>query len=198
MWHAQMTYLIQRDVIDALAAVNEQAAKAHLSQSAEDAKDAEGAKNQPWVGVLPVKDILSIQVGGGSLENLYIGSAGEADGGRNRFAGRGGGLAGPPLAADAAFTGRSGNELYDVIRFSVRLVVDSRDVLLILNEISKINFYVPLNVNYSAVRSSPTWTGKIYGSEPTVELKVDFDGYFFRDAYLKFMPPEVKALVGAE
>ena len=194
MWHAQMTYLIQRDVVEALAAVNEQAIQAQSAQGQETDSD----QNAPWVGVLPVKDLLSIRVGGGGIENLYIGSAGEVGGVRRRSASRGGGPGGPPLQVDAAFTGKGSNELYDVIRFTVRLVVDSRDALLVLNEISKTNFYVPLNVNYSAAWSDPTLTKKIYGSDPTVEMTVDFDGYFFREAYLKLMPPDVKALVGAE
>ena len=131
------------------------------------------------------------------MESLYIGMA-DVIQGRRRGGGRGGGAGGPPLEVGAAFTNRGSTALYDVIRFTVRLVVDSRDVLLILNEIAKTNFYVPFNVNYTAVRSDPTLIGKIYGSEPTVELTIDFDGYFFRNAYLESMPSEVRILVGAE
>lgn len=201
MWHAQMTYLVQRDVVEALVRVNEAAAKA-LTPAENDEQDDEqdgqqdGQKELPWVGVLPVKDLLSIQVGGGGLGTLYVGSSGEIQGSR-RSSGRGGHVGGPPLDVEAAFTGRGSTALYDVIRFTVRLVVDSRDILLVLNEISKSNFFVPFNVNYVSARSDPGLKGKIYGSEPAVELRVDFDGYFFRNAYLEYMPPKVKAMVGA-
>jgi hypothetical protein len=191
MWHAQMTYLIQRDVVAALAAVNEAAAQAMTQAESDEEKES------PWVGVLPVKDLLSIQVGGGAMETLYVGGTGEAQGGR-RGGGRAAHVGGPPLAVEAAFTQRGSTAVYDVIRFTVRLVVDSRDILLVLNEMSKANFFVPFNVNYVSARSEPGLKGKIYGSDPTVELRVDFDGYFFRNAYLEFMPPDVKAMVGAE
>ena len=104
----------------------------------------------------------------------------------------------PPAKALNVFTKRTSNPEYDVIHFAVHLVVDVRDIPTIISGISKVNFYVPLSVSYSAVRHDMLFQGKVYGSEPVVNLSVNFDGYFFREIYAKFMPPGIKDRLGIQ
>lgn len=188
MWHAQMTYIIQEDVIRAIKQINQEAAE-----------QIKAKKKPVWVGNLPVKDVRKIMIGGGARpDDLYVVSDA-----RER---RRGSLAqeqrdqkerGPDSAEDV-FTKRASCDEYDVIHFSVELVVDARDIPSVISGICKINFYVPLNVFYKIADPSLEMVGqsyKIYGSEPTVLLIADFEGYFFRGIYTKFMPSGVKEIL---
>ena len=51
VWGAQVGYWIQKDVVDAIVALNEEAAAA-----------AKARDEDPWVGIMPVKDIVSVRV----------------------------------------------------------------------------------------------------------------------------------------
>jgi len=53
VWWAQVAYWIQKDVVEAIATVNEAAAEAARTRGEE-----------TWVGNMPVKDVISIRVSG--------------------------------------------------------------------------------------------------------------------------------------
>ena len=121
---------------------------------------------------MPVKHVASLELR--LPEQIYeIGMGGESAGGLPDF-------------GSVSFTGRSSNADFDVVPFKVVLVIDQRDLALVINEIARANFYTALNVNYSVV-PSPTSDdaaiGYLYGHEPIVLADLDFEGYFFREAY---------------
>ena len=178
MWKAQVSLWIQQDVVASLARVNNKAA-AKL--------DAQGTK--AWVGVLPVKDLISIRV-----SDYLTGAPGMT--GRDL---RGEGPSFPPGGAEVVFTKNKSTELFDVVQFTLKMVVDSRDLLLIIDEICKDRFHTLLDVACVYERSALenlAMEGKIYGSEPTVKVVLDFETIFFGDPYRCRMPEANLAAIG--
>jgi len=197
MWSAQVMLWIEQDVAQALRRVNEAAAKVL-------------PEDQRWVAYLPVKHIVRLDI------SDYLTEGGAGEGGRRvslailhnfeglsaygarsiAYGGSGYGLFGTP---DAAFTGRQGSELYDVVHFKLDVVVDPRQMLVILNELCKQNFFTPLLVQYEAV-DVPTAreAGYEYGSEPAVKATIVCEVLMFREIYGSLMPQEVKDLLSGK
>jgi len=177
-WDAQRTLWVQQDVIAALARVNEDAA-ARLEQ--EDI--------HPWVGVLPVKELISIRVSGYVFEDSEGGAPAGASGDAPAV---------PPGSMAESFTGLFSEELYEVLQFSVKLVVDARAIPAILREICKDRFYAPLRVVYRVEMPNLGMSGKIYGKDPVVRLVVDFEASYFGDVYRRWMPDVILEEIGQE
>ncbi len=174
MWEAQLELWVQRTVVQAIADVNE-AAAARLP-----------AGEDPWVGNLPIKDLLSLQTTRYYIkEGVPVATEG-AD--RDR--------AYPPTAATGTFTQRQSNELFELMRFSVQLVVDARALPEVIGGLSRGRFHVPLNVQYETVPPNLDFVGKIYGDDPVVQLTIDFDTVFFSELYLPLMPDSYLELLG--
>jgi len=174
-WYAQMSLWIQQDVVQALAGLNNRIADG-LKSRGED----------PWVGNLPVKHLQRFIVGG------YLPPQGGADdsaahGRRRRSSGS--------AAGDMAFTQRSGTKDVDVIRFSLELLVEARMLPSVIDEICKAGFYTPLLVEYEAKPPTTSLWGYIYGSDPAIEVDLQFEGCFLRDKYDKWMPESVKVAI---
>jgi len=180
MWRAQVSLWIQQDVVDSLARVNDQAAK-RLT-----AEDPDAA---PWVGVLPVKDLISIRV------SDYIPN--EATAKERRLSGDSPSF--PPGKSDIAFTKHQSNEMYEVVQFALKMVVDARAVPTIIDEICKDRFHALLNLEYTYDRSlleNLSMEDKIYGAQPTIVVLMEFETIFFGELYRCSMPPAVLAKLG--
>lgn len=181
-WDAQVKLWITQDVVDALARVNAQAA------------DALVAKGQaPWVGVLPVKDIISIRV----CRDVIQGALAE---GATPDLGmpQGVGAADPVCATDVSFANRYSEDgsMFDVVQFTLKLVVDQRDLLQVIREISKDRFHTLLRCSYVAVPPDPSMRGKIYGAEPVVKVVLDFETHMLADKYRRLMPDDILEAYG--
>ncbi len=180
MWRAQVSLWVQQDVVDAIARLNNLTAE-RLKSEDPDAR--------VWVGVLPVKDLISIMVSDYLPTEPRTGAVpveGEEP-------------ARPPASAEAVFTKNSSTELYDVVQFTLKMVVDSRDIPLIIDEICRDRFHTLLNVQYVYEREALenlAMEGKIYGSEPAVKVVMDFETIFFGDLYSCLMPPVVRSKLG--
>src|SRR5690606_25912640 len=100
----------------------------------------------------------------------------------------------------ASYTGRTPNEQYDVVRFTVIAVVDQRDVLQLVDAISKANYYVNTGMSLTAVNrdQDQNMQGYFYGTEPVAEATLHFEGYLLRSAYVELMPDTVAAQLGIE
>ena len=177
-WDAQRTLWIQQDVIEALARVSERATRRLRDEGTE-----------PWVGVLPVKDVVSIRVSDYVFEDSE-GSAPARAGGS--------GPAKPPGTVDESFTGYYSADLYDVLQFTVKLVVDARHIPTIIDEICKDRFYTPLRVAYLVEPANVSMTDRIYGEDPVVRVVMDFEAYYFGDIYRRLMPDAILEEIGAE
>lgn len=172
VWHAQLGYWIQKDVVAAIAAINEQAAEQVRSLGGD-----------PWVGTSPVKEVISIRVSseyvdpeGDSIDPTPPGGYDEAI---------------PPESSGASFAGTGSTNWYNVLQFTVKLIMDQRDIPLLVDRLSKDSFYTLLQVGYKAVARNRKMTGKVYGSEPVVNVVLDFETALLGEVFLPMMPQEV-------
>jgi len=87
------------------------------------------------------------------------------------------------------------DEQFDVVRLTLIVTVDSRDLPLLFDRISRQNLYVCTHVDLT--RSNDPLFGFVYGPEPVIRATMDFECYMARSAFAEMMPPDVlKALGG--
>jgi hypothetical protein len=170
MWHAQLEVWVQRLIVDRIAEINEAAAD-QLSQ--------EGAR--PWVGNLPIKELVAIQT-----TRYYV-----TDEGKRSATTQSKGRPEPPGSAESVFTGNKSNELYELMQLTMVLVVDAAKMPAIMSELCRDRFLTIVNVEYEAVEPNPSMEGKIYGDRPVVRLTLDMETQFFSEFYLPLMPNEI-------
>lgn len=199
MWLAQVSLWVQEDLVRGLAELNDQQAR---QIAAANAKQPDKTKHRPIdVTTMPVKHLLAITV------TDYIPPAVTVAAGppgqtaspsrltmreESPTAYRTAGVLGSALAS---FTGRACNDLYDVVQFQVQLVIDSRDLLRVINAICRQNFFIPLQLSYEAVPPNPQQRHYVYGPEPVVQVTLDFEAYFFRELYEPLMPESIKMML---
>lgn len=177
LWMAQVGFWIQQDVIKALARLN--AAEADKLVKANRANDA-------WVGYLPVKELINFNVGmyilGEPAQSAVATSMVEVS-------------SAPPINNPALlFTRHTGGALYDVIPFALTLIIDAQSLPAVIDAISNANFFIPTYVSYREFRPVNYLVGKIYGPNPLLEVRFEFEACMFRDLYNvdTLMPPEMK------
>lgn len=172
VWNAQIGYWIQKDVVDAIVALNDEAATA-----------AKGRDEDPWVGIMPVKEIISVRVSQDYVPpegELYAGASAE-----------GYDEALPPGTAESTFTGTASNRTFEVRHVTVKLVMDQRDILHLVEKLCANSFYTLLRASYQAVPPNREMRGKIYGTEPTVLVVMDFEAVMLGEVFRPMMPLEV-------
>ncbi len=172
VWHAQVGYWIQKDVVDAIAALN--------NQSAEAAREKGEA---PWVSVMPVKELISIRLSDGFVPREGDEIFGSQPGGYE--------AALPPGTPQTVFTHSGSSELYDVIQFTVKLIVSQPHIPRLIDRLCKDSFHTLLRVSYEAVPPNRNMVGKIYGSQPTVNVLLDFETILLGEVFRRLMPPSV-------
>lgn len=196
IWFAQLSLWVQQDFVDAIAKLNETAAEAAGSANAgvqsmivkriEDLKVLDYMAGESGVAVPSTSGIpgtRSAGPGGGGAGPRAYGSARPAGGG-------GGGSKG---AVTASISGRANDATYDVVRTELTVVVDQRDVLKLVDAISKENFYQLIDMQYDAVdRAAARNEGYWYGTEPVVRVTMLWEGYFIREIYDPLMPASVR------
>jgi hypothetical protein len=171
VWRAQLNYWIQKDVVEAIVAVNKEAAD-ELSSNRVD----------PWVGLMPIKDVISIRVSDYIVED-EDGFAGAPAGGETEAL--------PCGTANTVFTHSRTGGSADVVQFTVKLVMDQRDILRLVNKLSKNSFHTLLRVAYETIPPNREMHGKIYGSEPTVNVVMDFETHMLAEVFRALMPQAV-------
>lgn len=173
-WRAQIGFWIQRDVVNAIAEINGKAS-------------AEAASEDRWVESMPVKEVISIRTSpeyilpdAGAFAGIEAGGYDEAL---------------PPGTAETTFTQSVSNEWFDVVQFTVKLVMDQRDVLRFVDELCNDRFYTLLRLSYAAVPTNRNMIGKIYGSEPAVNIVMDFEAIMLGDVFRKDGNPMMPSVV---
>ncbi|MEK7755835.1 MAG: hypothetical protein AAB385_01335, partial [Planctomycetota bacterium] len=171
VWRAQVSYWIQKDVVEAIVAVNDEAGEA-----------AKQAKEDQWVGIMPVKEIISIRV------SDYVPPTGELFSVSPPV----GYIAAlPPGSAESVFTGTASGDSYEVVQFTVKLIMDQRDIPLLVERLCNNSFLTLLRVSYKSVPVNKAMTGKVYGAEPTVLVVMDFESVMLGEVFRPLMPTEV-------
>lgn len=172
MWLAQVSLWIQQDVVNAVASLNREAAKA--------VQDGEA-----YVEHSPVKRLSSVRVRGYVADRLLpFPSLGDAGMGESSMT--------------TSFTEKKCNEQFDVIRFDVLAVVDQRESLRVIDAITKANFNKLLALEYTAVdrRIDQDQLGYFYGTAPVIQMRMEFETYMARDVFDALKPKEVAAMLG--
>ncbi len=173
-WGAQIGYWIQKDVVEAILDVNAQAAatlkKAGLAR---------------WVGTLAIKELVSVRVG-----DSYVPPYGEGDlvAGASPVGRR---AALPPITAENVFTRNGRSETYEVVQFSVKMIMDQRDIPYFVDRLTSGRFHTLLRIAYSQVTANKNLIGKIYGADPVVSVVLDFESVMLGEVFRKWMPQEV-------
>lgn len=176
LWRAQVGLWIQEDVIEAIRKVNDTAAEAYRAAHAE-SED----RRPPWVGVMPVKEVISIRLS----DYVFPTDApqhvpGDVAGGFD---------ASDPLGlVGASFTGAASNEWFEVIHFNVKLIMDERDIPAFITELCKDRFHTLLRMSYKTVPPDGRMRGKIYGDEPVVNVVFDFETIMLGEKFRRMMP----------
>ncbi|MBI4718506.1 MAG: hypothetical protein HY763_11920 [Planctomycetes bacterium] len=171
-WRAQVGYWIQKDVVEAIAALNNEAAETLAA-----------GEQDRWVGVMPVKEIIAIRT-----SQDYVPEGGEfyAGGKPGDFA-----PALPPATGASVFTGTGSGPTYEVMQFTVKLIMDQRDILRFVEKLSANSFHTLVRIAYRAAPPNKEMTEKIYGAEPVVNVVMDFETVMLGDVFRKLMPASV-------
>jgi len=159
-WDAQVQLWIQQDVVEALARVNERAAK-------------DLPPENQWVGYLPVKHVRKIDV-----NPRYVGTQYNP--------------------AQETFTGNTSGPEYEVLYFTLDLVVDARDLHAVIAEISNNSYTTLYRLVYQAEPPNLDMEGYIYGAEPVVRVVMDFERILYSKLYLPLMPDDVLKELGKQ
>lgn len=185
IWDAQLLYWIESDIVEALATVNDHAAAQLVDRKAKADPLTAAAMDDPWVGNLPIKDVLSIRV-----SDYIIDTDGAPAARRTESADR------PPEHPDAVYTHLISDPLFDVMNIRVRLAIDIRQLPVILDALSHDRYYTILEVSYQAVRPSLSFKGKIYGPQPVVRATIDLQTYMYYKSYVPLMPLPIREQLG--
>ena len=170
---AQLGLWVHEDIFRALRTVNEQAAD-QLRQ----------AEQAPWVANLPVKDIISIRISRSFIMADADPALGYPAGGRD--------AALPPDSPAMVFTQTATEPgSYYVLQYSVKLVMDQRDLPTLIKELTANTFHVVQRVVYRVEPFNRTMHGRIYGAEPVVNVVIDGEVVLLDEVIRPLMPPSV-------
>lgn len=181
MWFAQVGLWIQEDVVQAIAELNREAAnQAQVSEAC--VQDA------------VVKHLVNVRVRG------YVVSPSEQSaGGEILFPATVEGSAAGLIGGGPSLTKRVSDSQFDVVRFVVTVILDQRNILKFINQMSKVNFYQCVNMRYEKVDVDDAQNaGYFYGTNPVVRATFEFEGYMSREVYQPLMPKDVRKLLGIE
>lgn len=168
MWFAQMQLWAQTDIVDAIAAFNNEAV-------------ANVTDEEPYVEHSPVKRLERLRVWGYMTKNGPVQFSGSTDSTDLRL----------------SFTDKQSDEQFDTVRITLTVIIDQREILRFVDRLLRQNFYNVVHMEYGSVnRQSAELDGYAYGTAPVVRLTIDLEAYYARKAYLEMMPPEVQALLG--
>ncbi|HNQ24531.1 MAG TPA: hypothetical protein PKK06_15710 [Phycisphaerae bacterium] len=179
-WWAQVGLWIQQDILRAIASLNQEAAER-----------LEAANETPWVGNLPVKDIISLRVSLGFITAEDDAAAGYEAGGYKEAL--------PPTSGKLVFThSETEPALLYVVQFTAHLIMDQRDLLRLVAKLSADRFHTVLRVAYVAEPINRTMRGKVYGQEPVVNVVLDGETILLEEVFRPLIPAVVLEGLGLE
>lgn len=174
VWRAQLGLWVQTDVVHVITTMNNAAAEA-----------AKKAGKVPWVGIMPIKDVVSIRV---PTDFIALDGPEDVYGAEPK----GYGEALPPGTSGMVFTKTGSGEAFDVIQFTVKLVMDQRAIPEFVERLCNNSFHSPLRISYAAIPPNRDLKGKIYGSGPAVMVVMDFETVLLGEVFRRLMPVEIQ------
>lgn len=183
MWYAQVGLWVQQDVVNAIAAVNE-TARAQLPPGEE--------LNVEYAPVKRLEKVIlqGYQTGQG-LVQFPAADLGSTAGGVNP----GGATVQTLEAPRKSFLGTTCNDEFDVVRFTLIVIMDQRDILALIDALSRQNFCKCTHLSFTP---APPQDGYLYGADPVARVTLDFEIYYARAFFGQWMPNDVKAKLGAQ
>ena len=173
VWWAQVGLWVQEDIIRAIATLNREAAEA-LRQRGE----------APWVGNLPIKEIISVRLEPILVFESELDATGHFPGGY--------GAALPPGNPNSTFTqSKSEPGSYYVIQFAVKLIMDQRDIPKFIDKLSRGSFHTLQRLGYVQQPVSRNMRGKVYGPEPVVNVVMDWETILLDELFRPLMPDAI-------
>lgn len=181
MWFAQVGLWIQEDVVQAIAELNREAA------------------NQEQVSEACVQDAVVKHLVNVRVRGYVVSPSEQAAGGEILFPATVEGSAAGLIGGGPSLTKRVSDAQFDVVRFVVTVILDQRNILKFINQMSKVNFYQCVNMRYEKVDVDDAQNaGYFYGTKPVVRASFEFEGYMSREVYQPLMPKDVRKLLGIE
>ncbi|HWB19541.1 MAG TPA: hypothetical protein VG711_04505 [Phycisphaerales bacterium] len=203
----QWQYWATEDVLSAIATVN-------------DMNSAE--MNEVTAPVKRVLDltVLDIPKGVATAGTSSSGSGGGGGGGAGRMSSAGGGSGAsfsrnaPPTAKSGnntggaakasggvdygvSFTGRTSNALYDVVKVSLRMVVETSKLPGVLDALAHQNFITVTDLNMTPRDAyADIVDGYFYGANPVSDVTLTLETVWLRDWTKEFMPEATKDALG--
>ena len=83
-----------------------------------------------------------------------------------------------------------------MITFTLVVWVDQREILKVIDALTKENFYQCYDLDYRVVPLEEIDPMYVLGPAPIVRATFEFEGYFARAIYKEWMPTEVATALG--
>jgi hypothetical protein len=166
IWQAQMSLWIQQDIVTALSRCNEARVKQLMEQ---------GHRDRLWVAYMPVKRLKRLGIMG--------------------VLGKGGGSNEGGWWPDDSFTKAQNNDKRFVVPLRLDLVIEEGALADVLDRLTSVGFYTPINVKYKAVTPDALCETYIYGDKPVVDVTIYLEGYYFRKVFEDWIPAELKPIL---
>jgi hypothetical protein len=106
-----------------------------------------------------------------------------------------------PLPDDFSIapTGRQSNDLYDVRHAKLEVIIESRKIPALMNNLAKVNFMTVLRATVTNVDEyEPLLAGFIYGQQDAVKLDLLIETVWLRNWTRQYMPQQIKYALGVE
>ncbi|MEK6642904.1 MAG: hypothetical protein AABZ08_03280 [Planctomycetota bacterium] len=166
IWQAQMSLWIQQDFVAIIAKMNEERA-AELEKA--------GKTDQIWVAYMPVKHLLRMGI--------------------DSKLGKGGGSNPPKGTWPTSFTSLNNDDKMFKVPLQLELVIEEAVLMDLLDRITKAGFYIPVGLNYDAVRPNPLLEDYVYGERPVIKVLIDIEGFYFRQVFDPWIPEKLKKIL---
>ncbi len=190
IWWSQLGFWVQKNVADGLAEANRNAKAANVGQSA-------------------VKRLLRIEFPIGPAMLFMPPGRALGQNTAGGFTGGGavavpGAIAAPedparPVALDPRLStsGRTSDDMYDVVQFRVEMVAAAKDLPMIIKTLSADRLLTVLNVENLAAEDAGAAEalGYMYGRDPVVRVSLKCEMLFLRDWTRALMPPTIRDLL---
>ena len=83
-----------------------------------------------------------------------------------------------------------------MLHFTVTVFVDQRELLDLIDHISRKNFYKCVELDYRKLDPKDEAGGYMYGTGPVIRAKIRFEAYMARPLYAPLMPKAVRDILG--